>query len=158
MSEPEIFPLTAQDASALAALLGRQRKEYVTSFHPFAFDAVTIGRILADCRADRFWGLRMDGELAGFFMLRGFDEGYARPSFGVLVSEESAGRGLARLAIGHALQWCAENGVECVMLKVDPANGRALRIYQDAGFEFAGRCPRTGQDIMEKHMTACKNR
>ncbi len=70
-------------------------------------------------------------------MLRGFDEGYERPSFGVFVAERFAGRGLARRALEESVKWCGQNGVAEMMLKVYRENTAALRIYEEAGFAIA---------------------
>lgn len=152
MTTPEILPLTAADAPELAALIARQAPGYLTHFHPFALDEATLLRQIGTARKDRYWGLRVEGKLAGFFMLRGFDEGYARPTFGVFVAGEAAGRGLGRLALEHSIAWCVENGVERVMLKVSPDNPRARAIYIGAGFQSVETCPRTGHDVLEKHL------
>jgi RimJ/RimL family protein N-acetyltransferase len=85
-----------------------------------------------------------------FFMLRGFDDGFERPSFGVYIAEAFANRGLAKLALQYALVWCRLNHVAAVMLKVHPENHYARRVYEQAGFRFTEVCPRTGHDILEK--------
>ncbi len=145
-------PLRIEDAAELAALLQGQRLEYLAHFHPFGFDTATIRTKLEAARRDRYWALRSDGRLAGFFMLRGFDEGYARPAFGVFVGEEFAGRGLGRLALEESLRWCRENGCEAVMLKVSPDNPRAKALYAANGFVEIGQCERTGHTMMEARL------
>jgi RimJ/RimL family protein N-acetyltransferase len=152
MDEATITPLESKDAGALSALLQRQRREYIAHFHPFGSDAETIERVLTGARRDRFWALRWNGELAGFFMLRGFDEGYARPAFGVAVGEEFAGRGLGRLALAESLRWCRENSCEAVMLKVSPDNPPAKALYVANGFREIGQCERTGHIMMEARL------
>lgn len=152
MLENAIRPLHACDAPALAKLLAAQRADYIAHFSPFEFDERTVAEVLSTARRDRFWALCTDGEIAGFFMLRGFDAGYARPSYGVFVAEHAAGRGLARESLRFALEWCAENGVESVLLKVARENQRARGIYIAAGFEFVGICPATGHEMLEKRM------
>ena len=149
-----VAPLRTADAPALARLIGRQRPDYMRAFFPFAFDAEALRARLGAAERDRYWALRRQGELAGFFMLRGFDEGYDRPSFGVFVAEAHAGRGLATLALAHALTWCREAGVGEVMLKVDPAHAAAVEVYRRAGFVAAGRCADTGHDILVRKETA----
>lgn len=145
-----IRELTAQDAPALAKLLAAQRPEYLAHFHPFDFNEPTLARILADARRDRFWALCLFGEIVGFFMLRGFDACYGRPSYGVFIAESAAGRGLARTSLDFALKWCAENAVERVFLKVAPDNLRAHALYKKAGFENIGACPATGHEMLER--------
>ena len=145
-----IRELTSEDAPALARLLAAQRPEYLAHFSPFKFDEPTLARILGDARRDRFWALCLFGEIVGFFMLRGFDAGYGRPSYGVFVAESATGRGLARASLDFALKWCAENAVERVLLKVAPGNLRARSIYKKAGFESIGICPTTGHEMLER--------
>ncbi|HEX9807644.1 MAG TPA: GNAT family N-acetyltransferase, partial [Alteraurantiacibacter sp.] len=98
---------------------------------------------------DHYWAIEMGGELAGFFMLRGLDTGYAKPSFGIFVAEHWSGRGLAAAALEYSKAWCTEHGVSTMMLKVAPDNAAARRIYQDAGFVPVGTCPDTGHAIHE---------
>ena len=148
--QPEIFELHPTDAVALSQLLCAARPDYIAHFHPFPFGKADIEARLG--HRDCYWGLRSGGTLAGFFMLRGFDEGYRRPSFGVFVAESFTGRGFARAALAHALNWCAENGIALVMLKVHPDNTRARRAYNEAGFESLGICPQTGHEICEKRI------
>jgi RimJ/RimL family protein N-acetyltransferase len=149
-----LAPLTAGDAQELAALLRHARTDYVVHFHPFAFDEESVSAQLSAARADRFWAIRDGGALAGFFMLRGFDAGYARPSFGVFVAEKFAGRGLATQALAHALEWCREHGVEEAMLKVHPQNTAARSVYERLGFRRAGVCGTTGHDILVKQIVS----
>lgn len=140
-------PLSDSDAPGLAALLLSQRADYMKDFFPFRFDAETIEGILRRAHEDRFWGIEVDGALAGLCMLRGFDEGYSRPSFGLMVAEDCAGRGLGSRALQHALAWCRQRGVSEVMLKVAADNSAALAIYRRAGFVPVERCDNSGHWI-----------
>lgn len=141
--------MRVNDASELAALLTAARAEYIKDFFPFRFDAETISDLLRRAVADRYWAIRCGHELAGFCMLRGFDAGYARPSFGVFVSEAHSGRGLARHALNWTLKWAQERQVTSIMLKVERDNLRAHHIYESAGFRNIGLCPDSGHLIME---------
>ena len=132
-------PLTPPEAGEVSRILTAARPAYAVHFHPFAFDEESVRAQLERARRDRFWGMRSGGELAGFFMLRGFDDGYERPAFGVFIAERFAGRGLARRALTAATQWCEENGVKEMMLTVTPENAVARRIYEEAGFAVAER-------------------
>lgn len=144
-----IFPLTLAQLPALSALWQAQRAEYVRHFHPFGGAVAELQQVLGAARRDRFWGLHHSGELAGFCMLRGWDAGFARPAFGVLVGERFAGRGLAAAALQHCLAWCREHRTEKVMLTVSRENERARRIYLAAGFQPTGTSAPTGDEILE---------
>lgn len=138
------FPALAPgDAAGLAVLLRAQRADYMRGFFPFTFDEPTIRGLLERAVKDRYWGIMADGRLAGFFMLRGMDEGYAMPSFGVAVGESCAGRGLATRALARAIGWCRTNGVARLMLKVAEDNAAALAVYRRAGFTFGERDQKT---------------
>jgi RimJ/RimL family protein N-acetyltransferase len=152
-----IRELTANDAPELARLLASQRPEYLAHFHPFDFEEPSIRRTLEAARKDRFWVFMVESQLAGFFMLRGFDQGYARPSFGVFVAEQFQSRGIARAALAHSIRWCEENGVERLMLKVSAENPVARRVYLEAGFQVSGMCDKTGHEIMELSLNHLKS-
>lgn len=149
MDEAAFHPLEACDVAQLAPLLAAQDAAYLARFQPFSFDAETIRAKLRDAREDRYWALRWSGKLAGFFMLRGFDEGYQRPAFGVFVAQEFAGRGLGQLALAESIRWAKAKGCPSIMLKVSPENARAKDLYERAGFAPIGTCPQSGQLIME---------
>jgi len=145
----EITLLTASDASELAALVQSQPADYMQHFNPFPFDAASLAaRLDAVCR-DYYRALRVDGRLAGFFMLRGLDEGYERPAFGVFVAKEFSGRGLGRKALQESLSWAREQQIKTVILKVHPEHKSARAIYEGEGFVETGVCERTGYTVME---------
>jgi len=149
MIEPEIFELSASDAEALTTLLTSAREEYIQHLHPFPFTVEEIRRRLLANRADRWWGLRAEGQLAGFYMLRGWDDGFKRPAFGVFVAEPFARRGLARRALVSAVEYCRGSGAPAVMLTVHPDNVRARATYEAAGFQLEGENFATGHLIYQ---------
>jgi RimJ/RimL family protein N-acetyltransferase len=148
----KIRPLVSADLAPLSKLLLSQRPEYIGHFHPFAFDEATLFAQFSNATRDRFWTLWKDGTLAGFFMMRGLDAGYSRPSFGVFVAEEFSGHGLARAALRHSLDWAASERISIVMLTVHEENHRAVAIYKDLGFEPAGELSGGGQPIYVKRI------
>ncbi len=109
-------------------------------FHPFAFDASTVRRQLQRAAKDVFFGVEIASastqELAGFYMMRGLDEGYPNPMYGVFVSLPFCCKGLARLTLDHAISFCKLNHYEQILLKVDPRNVRAKKLYESCGFRF----------------------
>jgi RimJ/RimL family protein N-acetyltransferase len=138
-AEPDIRPLTPLEAGEVSRMLTASRPEYAAHFHPFEFDEDSVRAQLDQARKDRYWAIRYGGDLAGFFMLRGFDVGYERPAFGVFVAERFAARGLARRALAAATQWCEQNSIREMMLTVNPRNAAARRIYEEAGFVVVER-------------------
>ncbi len=147
-----IAPLRVEDADELSHVLLNEKPEYLRFFRPFSFDAASLRKRVGGIKRDQFWSIRYDGLLAGFFMLRGFDEGFTRPAFGVYVTKSFANRGLAKAALEHALAWCRENEIQEVMLKVAPENVAAQKVYERFGFEKTNVSPASGEDVMVKHL------
>lgn len=151
-SDLRIVPLAPDQAGELSALLLADGPAYGGHFTPFPFDADSLASLLSAARRDRYWGIWLGAELVAFFMLRGFDEGYARPSFGVFVGKRHARRGLGALTVNFALAWCRSNDVSTVMLKVHPENRTARTLYLRAGFQPVELCPTSGQEILERRL------
>lgn len=148
--ELNIRPALPGDSGPLSRMLLAQRTEYMRHFSPFAFSEPILKEIFVSAKDDRYWLLLTGGDLAGLFMLRGFDTGYETPSFGVAVSEHYSGLGLSSLALSFAISWCAANRVPAVMLKVHPENAKAKKIYERFGFELCGIDPKNDNLIMRR--------
>ncbi|MES2572002.1 MAG: GNAT family N-acetyltransferase [Verrucomicrobiota bacterium] len=151
-TDVQISELHPSEAPDLLDLIAGQSDHYLRFAPHFRSSAQTLAAGLRNRKADQWWGLRRQGRLIGFFMLRGLDEGYRRPAFGVFIAEPAAGSGLASRALEYALQWCQREGIRSVMLKVHPAHEHARRIYLREGFYEIGICPETGQHVMEKRI------
>ena len=125
-------------AYKLSSLLQNADKEYSKYFIPFDFDYETIKSILSKKKRDCFFGIFINDEIVGFYMLRGFDQGYEVPSYGVWISSKYAGYGLSRLTLQYAETFCKINRIKKIMLKVHPKNIRAKKIYEMAGYYKVG--------------------
>ncbi|MDT7806288.1 MAG: hypothetical protein QOJ70_101 [Acidobacteriota bacterium] len=117
-----IRPLAVEDAAAVSGLLRAQPPEYVRFFYAFGFDEEEIARVLSARKRDVYSGMFWRGELAGFFMLRGWDAGYEVPSFGVLVDVRHRGRAFMRIALDVAKLICRLSGAPRMMAKIHPEN------------------------------------
>lgn len=134
----KIIPLEAKDAPRLSAMLRSQSPDYVRFFTPFSFDESALVDILVHRRQDIFMGIYWQDELAGFFMLRGWDEGYEAPSYGVLIDERYSGYGLTRLSLKMVKSICKLRGAPRIMLKVHPENTVAKSLFEEARFVQSG--------------------
>ena len=146
-----IKKLTAESAGEISLLLKNESPEYSRYFIPFTFELETIRQILNNLKKDSFWGIFINNKLVGFYMLRGFDEGYEIPSYGVWISKEYSGKGLSKLTLQHAISFCAINHIKKMMLKVHPQNSIAKRMYEKFGFK------QSGTDPQNKHLVYYKN-
>jgi RimJ/RimL family protein N-acetyltransferase len=117
-----IRPLGVEDAGAVSLLLRAQPPEYARFFYAFDFGEEEIARVLAVRKRDVYSGMFWRGELAGFFMLRGWDAGYEVPSFGVLIDVKHRGRAFMRIALDVAKLICRLSGAPRLMAKIHPDN------------------------------------
>lgn len=129
-----IRPLEPADGPALSSLLSSQSPEYLRFFRPFGFDQDSISALLRGKVQDIYMGIFWEERQAGFFMLRGWDEGYEVPAYGVLIDEAHSGLGLATLSLRISKAICRLRRAPRIMLKVDDANVRARRVFELAGF------------------------
>ena len=145
-------PLTDADPAALAELLSGATDEYTRFFHPFAFDAVVIACLVFKSVIDQWFIMEIEEgggfQTVGFYMLRGMDEGFVDPMYGVFVAQKFAGLGLARLTLAHAEAQCRLNGWKNLRLKVDPANARAHKLYLACGFKFESADPKNDDQVV----------
>ncbi|HWY52685.1 MAG TPA: GNAT family N-acetyltransferase [Chthoniobacterales bacterium] len=151
-----IKPLKLRDARAVADLLRCSSRTYTRFFHPFPFDEKSITQVLERAGEDQFFGLFVTqgnrNELVGFSMLRGFNEGYTIPMYGVFVSEKHAGLGLARCSLQHAETFCRLNKIPELKLKVHPNNARAKALYEACGFEIVGEDQANANFVLRKKL------
>jgi len=137
-----VRPLTHADAPTLSSMLRAQPFDYMRYFIPFAFDELSISERLRAAQQDLYIGMFWGDALAGFFMLRGWDEGYAVPAYGVTIDHRYRNYGLGRLSLEMAKTICRLRGAERLMLKVHPENTAARQLYERAGFQKTGVDPR----------------
>lgn len=138
----EITRLNINHSKELTSLLQSSDKDYSQYFIPFAFDFETISEILSKAKNDQVYGIYVDNKLIGFYLLRGFDEGYSVPSYGVWISEKYSNRGLSTFTLQHAISFCKLNSIKRIMLKVHPNNDAAKHIYEKHGFKQTGIDPK----------------
>jgi GNAT superfamily N-acetyltransferase len=106
----------------------------VRTFNPFPMNDDTARRISLSSRRDHYYGAFLEGRMVGLSMLRGWDEGYAVPSFGILVDHRFHNKGigsrLTDFTIAEADDLCCER----VRLSVFASNPAAIRVYAAKGF------------------------
>lgn len=134
----EIKIITADNAKELSDLLSSEESDYSKYFIPFDFDFHSIHSLLIKSIVDQYYGIFIDSRLSGFYMLRGKDEGFSVPAYGVFISKKYSGLGLAKLSLYHAYSVCKTNNIKEMMLKVHPENTYAKKMYEDFGFKLTG--------------------
>ncbi len=119
-------------------MLSSQTSAYMRFFTPFRFDEEALLSMLGGKNQDVFMGIYWQDRLVGFFMLRGWDEGYEVPSYGVVIDERYSGYGLTRLSLRIAKSICRLRRVPRIMLKVHPDNLTAKTLFEEAHFVHTG--------------------
>lgn len=142
----KILSLETKDAPQLSVMLRAQSTAYVRFFTPFNFDLDTLAEILTHKNRDVFMGIFWQDRMVGFFMLRGWDEGYEAPTYGVLIDERYSGYGLTRLSLKMVKSICKLRRAPRIMLKVHPENEAARKLFEEARFR------RTGVDAASGHL------
>ena len=127
-----VRPLGEDDAAAIVALLRAQSADYLRFFYALPADETAVRQVMEKRTRDAYQGLFEDGRLVGFFMLRGWDDGYEIPSFGVVVDERTRGKGYLHATLEMAAELCRESGAARFMAKIHPGNlsPRAARRLQ----------------------------
>jgi GNAT superfamily N-acetyltransferase len=113
----------------------------VRTFNPFPMDSETARRIALLPRRDRYYGAFLGVRLAGLSMLRGWDEGYSVPSFGIMVDHRFQGMGVGARLLDYTLGEAGRLGCGRVRLSVFASNRRALDLYLSRGFVETERAP-----------------
>lgn len=128
--------LSSEHVAALTELFrANDDPQTTTGFHPFPLTADTARALATSPGADRYYGAWHGDRLVAFTMLRGWNEGYEVPSFGILVDRDHRGLRIGREATILTLDAATAAGCQRVRLTVEQHNERARRLYRSLGFE-----------------------
>lgn len=141
-----IRPLEPIDAALITDFMSRQSAEYKSFFYAFGTDENDIKKKLDSCREDSYSGVFWRDTLISIFMLRGWDDGYEIPAFGVLVDEKFRGQSILSLTVDTAKIICRLAGAEKIMVKIHP-NNTPLKNVHRMGFYRTGIEESTGNVI-----------
>ena len=119
--------------------LANDRTEITDHFHPFPLTSETAHRLVHNPTRDLYYIALEHDYILGFCMLRGWDEGYAIPSFGVLVDYRHLGRRLGKQLTEFAIAKARSMDCPAVRLSVCENNDRALRLYASLDFREVAR-------------------
>jgi ribosomal protein S18 acetylase RimI-like enzyme len=109
------------------------RTSVADTFDPFPASAEQATRIAREPRKDPYHVAVARGRPVAMAMLRGFDEGYGIPSFGIFVARPHHGQGIGRLLTERTIAEAQRIGCEAVRLSVYAGNPMAVRMYRSLG-------------------------
>jgi glycosyltransferase involved in cell wall biosynthesis len=129
--------LRPSDANALAKLFGTFHAEGVGKlFHPHDF-TYKEAFARANYHGSDIYAVLADGpHIAGYGMLRGWDEGYMAPSLGIAIDPTSRGRGHGRRLMNFLHEIARQRGADKIRLKVYPDNEHAVKMYHSLGYQL----------------------
>lgn len=131
----KIRPVRRTDRAELGRFFDENNKPEITrQFHPFPLTSQTAHKIACAEGLDRFYVGTAGRRIVAFSMLRGWEEGYDVPSFGILVDYRFYGRGLGRQMTEFAIAEARRVGSPRVRLTVYASNHHAVRLYESLGF------------------------
>ncbi|MEI7880133.1 MAG: GNAT family N-acetyltransferase [bacterium] len=137
-----IREVEAHDMDALAHFLEAHNTPATTGhFNPFPMTAETARRIATTPRHDHYYIAILNGRIAGLSMLRGWDEGYETPSFGIVIDRDRRGMGLGRKLTIETIGNARRLGCRQVRLTVNAGNHAGVRLYESLGFSRQSEHP-----------------
>jgi [ribosomal protein S18]-alanine N-acetyltransferase len=140
--EVTIRRIDTRDFDALSRFFDKNNSPGVTKyFHPFPLNRDSAKRVACTVHLDRYYGVFSRDQIIGFCMLRGWDQGFPIPSFGVLVDSDFRGHGVGRKLTEFCLLEASRLGCPSVRLFVYASNEVAVRIYRALDFKEVSREP-----------------
>lgn len=141
-SEPLFRQIAPADYELLSRfLVDNDVPGVVRTFNPFPMTAETARSIALLPHKDRYYGAFMEGRLVGLAMLRGWDEEYEIPSFGIMIDHRFHDRGLGGKLLDYTVAQAWEIGAPRVRLSVYGSNARGVHLYRARGFVEVSREP-----------------
>lgn len=108
--------------------------ETTTYFNPHPFTAQYAQYLCSYQGKDEYYVMEADGVVVGYGMLRGWDEGYSRPSLGVCISANYSGRGYGTEMVRHLISVAKSRKASEIILSVEESNRTAIQLYNKTGF------------------------
>jgi ribosomal-protein-alanine N-acetyltransferase len=133
----EIRQVSAADEAALVHFFAVLQARGVDKFfHPHPFTAKAANERATYTGEDLYYVVTDGGEILGYGMLRGWDEGYIVPSLGIVVHPDAQGMGLGRLMMDFLRVVAMRRKAEKIRLRASPENQIAMKLYRALGYEF----------------------
>ncbi len=128
----EIEPIHGDD---LAVFLEENDVPAVTgTFNPFPMSAESARKIAHLPRQDRYYGALMANRIICLSMLRGWDEGYVVPSFGIIVDYRYHSLGVGSRLLEYTIRQAQALSCSQIRLTVYSSNSPAVHLYRSRGF------------------------
>ena len=117
----------------LAALAAADEARH---FQPHPFDRVHVAGLADAPGKDLYYVVMLDTQVAGYGLLRGWNEGYEIPSLGIAVHPACRGRKIGNTLMQFLHAAAGLRGSRRVRLRVVSTNTAAIRLYEQTGYRF----------------------
>jgi [ribosomal protein S18]-alanine N-acetyltransferase len=121
--------------------------EVTATFTAFPLEESTVEYIVEREHRDIYNILISGQRVIGFSMLRGFEDGYTIPSFGIIIDYRFQNLGLGKHLLSLTIDQAKSIGCTKVRLSVYQCNQAGWKIYQAIGFR---EVERTKVDLLGK--------
>ncbi len=133
----EIVRFDLRHVDGLAAMLAAIKKEGMDGwFEPHPSDREHLKTLCAPGKQDLHYLMTRGGDVIGYGLLRGWDEGYELPSLGIAIHPDHRGHGLGLAMMEFLHAAAAIRGSTQVRLRVYPDNHVAIALYRRMGYQF----------------------
>lgn len=133
----EIRQVMPQDSDALARFFKLLKTRGIEKFfNPHPLTAELANELANYQGKDLYLILLEDGEVLGYGMLRGWEEGYEIPSLGIVIHPDAQRQGKGRLLMNYLRAAAQQRGVLRIRLRVHPYNHLAVNLYQSLGYNL----------------------
>ena len=105
-------------------------------FHPHPLTHEMAKKIATYEGGDLYFLQIKNNEIAGYAMLRGWDEGFTIPSLGIVIHPTFRNQGLGREFMEFLHNQARAKGANKVRLKVYSNNAGAQQLYENLGYSF----------------------
>jgi ribosomal protein S18 acetylase RimI-like enzyme len=110
----------------------KNNRDCIEYFNPHPF---TLKQIFKNILSKDFFVIQLSGKkITGYGLLRGWEEGYAIPSLGIMLDKKYRGIGLSKCLMEYLHQIAKQKGAKEVMLRVKNNNDKAINLYKS--FEY----------------------
>jgi len=131
-----VTPVHFKQLAVFFDLIKREKED--AFFHPHPFDRENAEKIANYSGKDLYCIASFANEVLAYGMLRGWDEGFEKPSLGIIVSSARRKLGLGHFFMSYLHLAAKLKGAGKVRLKVYPDNTPALALYRSIGYSFLG--------------------
>lgn len=127
--------INKSEIKEISQILFDENVEYLKYFDPFISQEQFIQDFLKSSN-DIYLKILNNKTFIGFVTLRGLDDGYKNPRFGIFIMEKYSNMGFGDAAIKKTLDLCKEKyNFKKIELKVNKKNHTAIKIYKDNSFK-----------------------